>query len=104
MEINKQIQELLNKGIMNPYTSSCGSPIVLVQKKDGTWFICVDFHALNKITIKNHFSLPRIDNFLDQLKYERYYTKLDLRSGYHQVRIAEQDIWKNASKTKQGLF
>jgi len=104
MEIKKQIQELLNKGIIHPSTSPCGSPIVLVSKKDGNWCMCVDFHALNKIMIKNHYLLPRIDDFLDQLRHEKYFMKLDLQSGYHQVRIAEENIWKISFKTKQRLF
>ena len=78
MEIKKQIQELLNKGIIRPSTSPCGSPIVLVEKKDGTWCMCVDFRALNKIMVKNHYPIPIIDDFLDQLRYEKYFTKLDL--------------------------
>ena len=94
LEIKKKIQELMNKGIIRPSTSPCGSPIVLVPKKDETWCMCVDFRALNKITVKNHY----------QLRYAKYFTKLDLRSGYHQVRIFEEDIWKTAFKTKQGLF
>jgi hypothetical protein len=103
-EIKKQIQELLDKGVIVPSTSPCGSPIVLVLKKDGTWRMCVDFRALNKITVKNHYPLPRIDDLLDQLKDAKYFTKLDLRSRYHQIRIAEGDTWKTAFKTKQGLF
>jgi hypothetical protein len=67
-EIKKQIQELLEKGVSIPSTYPCGSPIVLVPKKDGTWRMCVDFRALNKITVKNHYPLPRIDDLLDQLK------------------------------------
>ena len=62
-------------------------------KKDNTWRMCVDFRALNKIMVKNHYRLPRIDDFLDKLRYENYFTKLDLRSDYHQVRIVEEDIW-----------
>lgn len=92
MEIKNKIQELLNKGIMCPPTSPCGSPIVLVPKKGETWCMCVDFHSLNKITVKNRYPLPIIDYLLDQLRYEKYFTKLDLQSGYHQARIAEEDI------------
>jgi len=66
--------------------------------------MCVDFRALNKITVKNHYPLPRIDDLLDHLKNATYFTKLDSSSGYHQVRINEDDIWKTAFKTKQGLF
>ena len=103
-KIKTQIQELLNKGIITPSSSPCGSPIVLVPKKDGTWHMCVEFHALNKIAVKNHYLLPRIDDLLDQLKDANYFTKLDLRSGYHQIRIVEGGIWKTTFKTKQGLF
>jgi hypothetical protein len=103
-EIKKQVQELLNQGVIRPSTYPCGSPIVLVPKKDGTWRMCVDFRALNKIMVKNRYPLPRIDDLLDQLKNAVIFTKLDLRSGYHQIRIVESDIWKTAFKTKQGLF
>jgi hypothetical protein len=87
-EIKKQIQELLEKGVIVPSSLPCGSPIVLVPKKDGTWCMCADFRALKKITVKTHYLLPRIDDLLDQLKDAKYFTKLDLRSGYHQIRIS----------------
>ena len=103
-KIKKQVQELLEKGFIRPRTSPCGSPIVLVRKKDGSWRMCIDYQTLNKITIKNHYPLPRIDDLLDQLKEDVYFTKLDLHSGYHQVKVAEQDAWKTAFKTKQGLY
>ena len=104
VEIKRQIKDLLGKCFIRPSTSPCGSPIMLIPKKDGTWRMCVDFRELNKIKVKNHYPLPRIDDLLDQLKDAKCFTKLDLRSGYHQVRIAESDIWKTSFKTKQGLF
>jgi len=78
LEIKKQIHELMSKGIIRPSTSPCGFSVVLVPKKDGTWRMCVDFRALNKITIKNHYTLPRIDDLLGQLRYAKYFTKLYL--------------------------
>ena len=95
---------MLKKGFIRPSTSPWGSPIVLVRKKDVSWRICIDYRALDKITIKNRYPLPRIDDLIDQLKEAVYFSKLDLHSGYHQVRVAEQDAWKTAFKTKQGLY
>ena len=82
-EIKRQIQELLQKGHIQPSSSPCGSPIVLVQKKDGTWRLCIDYWAMNKITIWNRYPIPRIDELLDQLKGEKYFSNIDLKFGYH---------------------
>lgn len=103
-EVKKQVEELLDKGLIQPSSSPAGSPIVLVPKKGGEWRICIDYRALNKITVKNRYPLPRIDDLFDQLKHAKYFSKLDLKSGYHQLRMKEEDVWKTAFKTKQGLF
>ena len=83
LEMKKKIQELLNKVIIHPSTFPCGSPTVFVPNKEWTWCMCIDFCALNKITVNIRYPIPHIDDFLDQLKYIRYFTKLYLRSGYH---------------------
>jgi hypothetical protein len=103
-EIKKQIQEFLDKGVIMPSTSPCGSLIVLVPMKDGTWRMCVDFRDLNKIMVKNCYPIPRIDEFLDQLKDAKYFTNLDLRSGYHQIRIVEGERWKTTFKKDYYYF
>ncbi|GJU74760.1 ribonuclease H-like domain-containing protein [Tanacetum coccineum] len=93
-EFKRQVEELIMAGVIKPSSSLCGSPIILVPKKDGGWRMCIDYRALNNITIKNRYPLPRIDDLLDQLKHANVFSKLDLRSGYHQVRIREEDTWK----------
>ena len=103
-EIKRQIQELLQKGHIWPSSSPCGSPIVLVQKKDGTWRLCIDYRGLNKIIVQKRYPIPQIDDLLDQLKGEKYFNKIDLNSGYHQVLIEPTDVWKTAFKAKEGLF
>jgi hypothetical protein len=102
--IKKQVQELFSKGIVKPNSSSCGSHSVLVPKKNGMWRICIDFRALNNITIKKIYHIPRIDDLLDWLKNVVYFNKIDVRSGYHHIIIAENDIWKTSFKTRYGLF
>jgi hypothetical protein len=77
---------------------------VLVQKKDGTWRLCIDYQALNKITVRNQYLIPRIDDLLDQLTGDKYFSKIDLKSGYHQVLIEQTDVWKTTFNSKEGLF
>eukprot|EP00253_Pinus_taeda_P003332 PITA_03332 len=98
-----QIQELLQKVHIPPSSSPCGSLIVLVQKKNGTWRLCIDYRALNKITVRNRYPIRRIDNLLDQLKEAKYFSKIDLKSGYHQVPIEPSNVWKSTFKAKEGL-
>jgi hypothetical protein len=88
----------LEKGVIIPNTSPCGSPIIMVPKKDGRWRMCIDYRSLNKITIKNIYPFPRIYEFLYQLQQDKFFTKVDLKSGYHQVRIKEEDVWKTTFK------
>jgi hypothetical protein len=82
-EIKRHIQELFHKGHIHPSSSPCGSPIMLVQKKDGTWRLCFDYRALNKIKVRNRYPIPRIDNLLDQLMGAKYFSNIDLKSSYH---------------------
>jgi hypothetical protein len=103
-EIKKQIQELLHKGHIYPSSSPCGSLIVLVQKKDRTWRLCIDYRALNKITVRNRYPIPRIDELLDQITGAKYFSKIDLKPGYHQILIEKTDVWKTTFKSKEGLF
>jgi hypothetical protein len=103
-EIKRQIQEMLQKGHIRPSSSPCGSPIMLLQKNDGTWGLFIDYWALNKITVWNRYLIPRIDDLMDQLKGVKYFSKIELNSGYHQVPIEPSDVWKTALKSKEGLF
>ena len=103
-ELKKQLGELMEQGFIRPSTSPYGAPILFVRKKDGSLRMCVDYRALNKITIKNRYPLPRIDELLDRLHGAKFFSKLDLMSGYHQVRIAEDDTPKTAFRTRYGHF
>jgi hypothetical protein len=85
-ELKKQLTSLLKKGFISPSTSPYGAPVLFVKKKDGTLRMCVDYRGLNKITRKNRHPLPRIDELIDRFRTARYFTKLDLLSGYHQMR------------------
>ncbi|GJW63471.1 hypothetical protein Tco_0115355 [Tanacetum coccineum] len=84
-ELSNQLQELLDKGFIQPSSSPWGAPVLFVKKKDGSFRMCVDYHELNKLTVKNRYPLPRIDDLFDQLQGSNMYSKIDLRSGYHQL-------------------
>ena len=103
-ELEAQVQELLDKGWIRPSSSPWGSPVLFVPKKDGTWRMCIDYRALNKVTVRNSWPLPRIEDLLDKLAKAKVFTSLDLAQGYHQFAVAESDIPKTAFKTHTGLF
>jgi hypothetical protein len=103
-ELKKQLQELLEKGHIQPSKSPYGAPVIFVRKKDGTLRMCIDYRALNKLTIKNKYPLPRIDEMIDRLLGAKVFSKLDLRSGYNQIRIEEEDIHKTAFRTRYGHY
>nr|ABG65937.1 retrotransposon protein, putative, Ty3-gypsy subclass [Oryza sativa Japonica Group] len=103
-EVKRQVDDLLQKGYIRPSSSPWGAPVIFVEKKDHTQRMCVDYRALNNVTIKNKYLLPRIDDLFDQLKGATVFSKIDLRSGYHQLRIKEEDIPKTAFTTRYGLF
>ncbi|GJX43207.1 putative nucleotidyltransferase, ribonuclease H [Tanacetum coccineum] len=99
-----QLQELQDKGFIRPSHSPWGAPVLFVKKKDGSFRMCIDYRELNKLTVKNRYPLPRIDDLFDQLQGSRYFSKIDLRSGYHQLRVHEDDIPKTAFRTRYGHF
>ncbi|GJV47945.1 putative reverse transcriptase domain-containing protein [Tanacetum coccineum] len=103
-ELSVQLQELLEKGFIHPSSSPWGAPVLFVKKKDGSFRMCIDYRELNKLTIKNRYPLPRIDDLFDQLQGSSVYSKIDLRSGYHQLRIKEEDIPITAFRTRYGHF
>ncbi|GJY98311.1 putative reverse transcriptase domain-containing protein [Tanacetum coccineum] len=103
-ELSTQLQELSDRGFIRPSSSPWGAPVLFVKKKDGSFRMCIDYRELNKLTVKNRYPLPRIDDLFDQLQGSRVYSKIDLRSGYHQLRVREEDISKTAFRTRYGHY
>nr|GEW07023.1 putative reverse transcriptase domain-containing protein [Tanacetum cinerariifolium] len=97
-ELADQLQELTDKGFIRPSSSPWGALVLFVKKKDGSFRMCIDYRELNKLTVKNRYPLPRIDDLFDQLQGSSVYSKIDLRSGYHQLRVREEDIPKKHSE------
>jgi hypothetical protein len=104
VELKKQIAELQSKGFIRPSSSPWGAPVLFMEKKDGTQWMCVDYNSLNEVTIKNKYPLPRIEDMFDQMKGASVFSKIDLGLGYHQLKIRESDIPKTAFRTRYGLY
>ncbi|GKE01646.1 putative reverse transcriptase domain-containing protein, partial [Tanacetum coccineum] len=102
--LSEQLQELSDKGFIRPSSSPWGAPVLFVKKKDGSFRMCIHYRDLNKLTVKNHYPLPRINDLFDQLQGSNVYSKIDLRSGYHQLRVREEDILKTAFRTRYGHY
>nr|GFA27779.1 putative reverse transcriptase domain-containing protein [Tanacetum cinerariifolium] len=103
-ELSNQLQELADRGFIRPITSPWKAPVLFVKKKDRSFRMCIDYRELNKLTIKNRYPLPMIDDLFDQLQGSSVYSKIDLRSGYHQLRASDEDIPKTAFKTRYGHY
>jgi len=104
VELKKQIEDLMEKQFIRPSTSPWGAPVLLVKKKDGSSRLCVDYRQLNKMTIKNMYALPRIDDLMDQLHGSSVFSKIDLRSGYHQILVKVDDVQKTTFRSRYGHY
>nr|GEY90376.1 putative reverse transcriptase domain-containing protein [Tanacetum cinerariifolium] len=103
-ELSEHLKELSDKGFIRPSSSPWGAPVLFLKKKDGSFRMCIDYRELNKLTVKNRYPLPRIDDLFDQLQGSSVYSKIDLRSGYHQLRVREEDVPKTAFRTRYGHY
>ena len=103
-ELKVQMEEFVSKGFVRPSTSPWGAPVLFVKKKDGSLRLCIDYRELNKVIIRNQYPLPRIDDLFDQLQGARVFSKIDLRSGYHQLKIRSEDVPKTVFKTRYGHY
>ena len=103
-ELKVQMEELLSKGFVKTSTSPWGAPVLFVKKKDGSLRLCIDYRQLNKVTVRNQYPFPRIDDLFDQLQGAKVFSKIDLRSGYHQLKIRREDVPKTAFKTRYGHY
>ena len=103
-ELRKQLEELIEKGFVRPSISTWGAPVLFVKKKDDSMRLCVDYIELNKVTIKNKYPLPRIEDLFDQLHGAAVFLKIDLRTGYHQLRIKKEDVQKTTFRTRYGHY
>nr|GFC41422.1 putative reverse transcriptase domain-containing protein [Tanacetum cinerariifolium] len=103
-ELAKQLKELSDKGFIRPSSSPWGAPVLLIKKMDGSFRMCIGYRELNKLTVKNRYPLLRIDDLFDQLQGSSVYSKIDLRSSYHQLRVQEEDILKTAFRTRYSHY